>query len=103
MGLAKQNSEFEKNLVNVGVDLIKQERAGVVKWSAVRFYSVRAQRLIDEYEAKIGQGIDKPVLEVDQDIQVMVEEYQMGQIEKEARELLESVRIKIQTLSDIMH
>jgi len=102
MSLALQNSVFEADLVATGIDLIKKEKAGDVKWAAVRFYSVHAQRLIDEYQRMIDQGISEPVLEVDKDIQAAVASYQLKRLEKEARSLLDSVKEKNAKLEAMM-
>lgn len=102
MGLAKQKSDFEKDLVGAGVDLIKKERAGEVKWEVVTFYSKRAQRLIDEYEALVASGGSVASLEVDKDIAEMVGTYQMRRMEIEARGLLESVKRQTEELEAMM-
>lgn len=102
MGLAIQKSEFEKGLVSAGVDLIKKEKAGEVKWEAVTFYLKTAQRLTDEYEALLAKGASEPSLEVDKDIQEMVAGYQMKRMEMEARELLKSVKLKTDQLEALM-
>lgn len=105
MSLVIQKSEFEKGLVNAGVDLIKKEKAGEVKWEAVTFYLKRAQRLTDEYERLVSESssvASEEAPELDKDIKARKAGYQLFQVEKEAWELLKSVKSKTDQLEALM-
>ena len=101
MGLAIQKSEFEKSLVSAGVDLIKKEKAGEVKWAAVTFYSKQAQRLIDRYEDLV-KSVPTRVFEDQRIADEIMDEYELMRMEAEARSLLDSVKSKTDQLEAML-